>query len=197
VDWSDRLHPWRHGGCATTNCWFGRGLCETFAAYMSGRQHASPDKVNISSFGTATSTGIVKSCVSWLDQERLYHKWSPMHSKPWFCKHWISVWVHRWFLGWILLYSSDSTPCVNFLLMSASWPQRSPFHCSYTVVPLLWVENESTSDSLAIWYCCMYLIEAQSQNSKVCRFSGVFYNERYCFVHVTWYQDSSGWWRCV
>jgi len=61
ADWSDRLDPQRHRGCPTSHCSFGRGFCQSFAPYMSGRQPTTAEEANSCSCGVATSAGIVKS----------------------------------------------------------------------------------------------------------------------------------------
>jgi len=42
---------------------------------------------------------------------------------------------------------------------------------------------------LALRYSCMWWKEAQRESTKLCRLSGVFWNERCCFVQVTWCWD--------
>ena len=37
----------------------------------------------------------------------------------------------------------------------------------------------------------------EKEHTKLCRLSGVCWNERCCYVQVMWYQVSSGCWRCV
>jgi len=113
-----------------------------------------PEKANSCSCSAATSAGIVKSGESWLDQDRFYHKRSPMPSHPWCRKHCISVWVHRCVPRWIPIYGADPMTGVDLQPMSASLPSSSPFLCCCPLVPLLWVENESTSGTLALWYSC-------------------------------------------
>jgi len=48
-----------------------------------------------------------------------------------------------------------------------------PFLFGCPLVPSLWVENESTSKALALWYSCMYRKQAQREHAKWCRSSGV------------------------
>ena len=64
-------------------------------------------------------------------------------------------------------------------------------------MPSLRVENESTSEALALEYSWTLRKGAQSEHTKLCRLSGVFWNERRCFLQVMWCRDSSGCWRCV
>jgi len=64
-------------------------------------------------------------------------------------------------------------------------------------VPSLWVENESTSKALALWYSCRLRKQAQRERTKLSRLSGVFWNERRCIVQVRWCRESCGCWQRV
>jgi len=64
-------------------------------------------------------------------------------------------------------------------------------------VPSLWVGTESTSEELALWYISIYRKETQRRSTKLCRLSGVFWNERRCYGQVTWCGESSGCRQCV
>jgi len=88
---SDQLEPKRHGGCATSNWSFGTRFCQTCAPYISGRLPTTPAKANNCYCSAAASAGIVKSGESRLDQARLHHKSSHIHSCPWGSEHRISV----------------------------------------------------------------------------------------------------------
>jgi len=164
---------------------------------MDRRQPTTPKKANSCSCGAATSVGIVKSGESWLDQERLYHERGPMPSHHLRCKHCTSVWVHGCVPRWMPLYGPDPTTGVDLWPMSASLPATSPFLCGCSLVPSLWVENESTSEALVLWYSSMYRKEARRECTMFCRLSGVFWNKRRCYMPITWCQNSLGCLRCV
>jgi len=168
ADRSDQLDPQRDGGCPIPKCLFGRGFCPTFAPYMTGRMPTTPEKVNTCIRGLATSAGIVKCGELWLDQERLYHKRDPIPSHLWRHRHFISIWVHRGVLGCIHSDGPDPMTGVNIQPMSAFLLQQfsSPFLCPRPLEPSLWVENESTSEVLALWYSCMKRKEAQRERTK-------------------------------
>jgi len=125
ADWSDWLDPPRHGGCPTSNCSFGLGLCQTFAPYMCAGTPPLPKRRTPCSYGAATSGGIVKCGELWLDQEWLHHKTGPMPCHAWRCKQCISIRVHRCVVIWIIEYDPDLTTGVDLYPMSASLPYRS------------------------------------------------------------------------
>jgi len=117
-----QLDPWIQGGCPTYNWSFGRGFCQTFAPYMSGRPPTTPAEVNSCSWSPATSAGMVKTGELWLDHERFYHWRGPMPSHPWCRKHCMSVWLNGGVPRWILWFGSDPMTDVDLYLISAFLP---------------------------------------------------------------------------
>jgi len=88
----------------------------------------------------------------------------------------------HWFLSDVGIFALRvAFPCVLGLPFGAS----------------LLVENESTSDALALWYSFMLPNKVQRERTKLYRLLGVFWNMRDCFVQVSWCRESWGWWWCV
>ena len=72
-----------------------------------------------------------------------------------------------------------------------------PFISGCPLMPSLWVEDESASKAWTLWFRWIWSKDAQSQCKKWCKLLGVFWNERHCFLQVTWCQDGSCCCHCV
>jgi len=198
VDWSDGLDPRSYSGCPTSEWSSGRRFGPTFVTYVRGGLPTTPEKPNTCSCAGATSAAIVKSCESWLDQETLYHERGPRPSHLWHPKHWMSVSLHRCVPRWILVYGPDPTTGIDLLPMFPSLPQQlpSPFLGGCPLVPMLWVENESTSEAIARCYSRTQRKETQRERMRLCRLEMCLELEA-LFVQVMSCWESSGCRRCV